>query len=815
MTPKPFTLAVEALVLDDRRQCLVLRRSARSRHHAGAWDLPGGKCDVGEAMEAALVREVLEETGLTVQPHRFLGSSQWEMSERRIVYLFFEAHGPTGEVRLSDEHDDFQWVPLPRLAELDIAPPLRAFLRSHVSSLPPGPENAPRGLDRDWYRAQVEDYRQIKPVYEALARGLTAVLERATSGLGLHCIVQARAKTITSFAEKALRPGKRYTDPLRDLTDLCGARVIAHTLDDVAAICRFIEEHFTISWPDSGDKLEGLAASEFGYLSRHYVVTFRPGVFPVELVPAGLVERGLKAEVQVRTVLQHAWADVHHELGYKNQFPLPRPYRRRFARLAAVLEEADREFQAISQGLEEYASSYGAYLSPERLRQEIEKLSVILESSPGEDPAMALRLAKMAMVLEDWDRAIDTLTPFEQGDHAPLLRDLGICLCKRHRKLPEGPDFARGQELLERATDLDPTDADAWASLGGTWRTRENACQEPAQRRSNRDQAKSHYRRAFEIDPTDPYPLGNYIEYEIADHPDVDVVRFFRPSIEAASRRCEAHVEVDVNLPWAFFDLGKFQLMLGRPHEALGHYAKGVEGSTAAFFLDSALSSFAILDLAHHRLPGLDWCRGLLQLAKAWRFNQPDPAGPRPTQACAPLSGPVVIVAGSCRGAAGAELRATLLEAFRGFRGTVLSGGTETGVCGLVGDVQEQNGPALRTVGYVPAALPENVRPDTRYSEHRRTSGETFSPLEPLQYWADLFDSSVPRSSIRLLRLGGGPISAAECQMALAMGVTVGTVELGGSDVDHCPGGPPRAGHPESRRLPPRADDIRAFLGAD
>ena len=812
MTQKPLALSVSALILDEQKQCLMLRRSANSKHYAGTWEPPGGKCDSGEAMEAALLREVEEETGLQVRLTRLLGSSQWEMSERQIAYLFFEARVTSGELNLSDEHDAFQWVPCAKLAGLSVAPPYREFLASYLKTVPPAQSSRP--LDRDWYRAQVDGYRRLQPTYAALARSLTAVLERATADLGLHYIVQARAKTITSFAEKILRPGKHYTDPLRELTDLCAARVIAHTLGGVAAVCRFVEDHFAISWPDSGDKLESLAASEFGYLSRHYVVAFKPGVFPADIVPADLVEQGLKAEIQVRTILQHAWADINHELSYKNRFTLPGRWCRQFARLAAVLEEADRGFEAISVGLEEYASSYGAYLSPERLREEIEKLAIVLESSPRQGPAIVHQFAKMAMTLEDWDRAIAVLTPFAEGNHAPLLRDLGVSLCKRHRKQPEGPDYARGQALLKRATELDPTDADAWASLGGTWRTRENACQEDAQRKDDREQARACYRRAFEIDPTNPYPLGNSIEYEIAAHPDLDIVRFFRPSIEAASKRCQAQVEVGINLPWAFFDLGKFQLMLGQPYEALSHYARGVENSTASFFLDSALSSFATLDTAQHKLPGLDWCRGLLQLAKAWRFDQPDPAGPRPTPGHAPLSAPVVIVTGSCRGETNALLHATILEAFRAYQGTILSGGTEPGVCGLVGDIQAQNGSSVRTVGYTPAALPENVQLDTRYTEHRRTPGHSFSPLEPLQYWADLLASGVPRSEIRLLCLGGGPISAAECQMALAFGVHVGLVEHGeGTEVDRCLAEPPWTGHHGLKRLPADAAKIRAFLG--
>jgi ppGpp synthetase/RelA/SpoT-type nucleotidyltranferase len=683
-------------------------------------------------------------------------------------------------------------------------------LRQEKSAGAPGVGAA---LDRVWFRDQVEGYRQAEPHYEALADCLNTVLKAASAQLGLHCMIQARAKTIVSFAEKILRPGKTYGDPLHELTDLCGARVIAHTLGAVAAVCRFVEDRFEISWTESDDKLDSLATSEFGYLSRHYIVSLKPGTFPESVAPAALVEKNLKAEIQVRTLLQHGWADIHHELGYKNRFALPRRWQRRFARLAAVLEEADREFEAISLGLKEYASSYGAYLSPERLREEIDKLTIVLESSPKTEPAMAHQLARMAMSLEDWDRAITALTPFAAGSHPALLRDLGVSLCKRHRRQPEGADFARGQELLKRATTIDPNDVDAWASLGGTWRARENACQEPAQRTLYREQASSSYQRAFDIDPTDPYPLGNTIEYQIAEHPDVDVVRFFRPSIEAATARCRSQVEVRINLPWAYFDLGKFQLMLGEPYEALKQYAKGASGSTAPFFLDSALSSFATLELAQHKLQGLDWCSGLLQHARTWKFDQPLSASPRPTPDSAPLDAPVVILTGSCRGPIDESVRATILASFRGFQGTIISGGTEAGVCGLAGAIQNQNRTAVHTIGYLPAGLPDDARIDARYTEHRRTPGHAFSPLEPLQYWADLKSSGVPKSDVRLLCLGGGPISAAECQIALALGVPVGFIELGGgTEVEQCLRESPWASHPGLRRLRAVASEIRDFL---
>lgn len=667
-------------------------------------------------------------------------------------------------------------------------------------------------LEKDPYRAQIEEFRQQQPQYGELAETLIGVLRKATKQLGIDAIVQARAKAITSVAEKIQRPGKNYTDPMRQMTDLCGARVITHTLSEVEAVCRFIEEHFQIFWEDSGDKLEGLADEEFGYLSRHYIVSFRPGVFPTDLVPESLVERQLKAEIQVRTILQHAWAAIHHELGYKNRFQLPRRWRREFARLAAALEEADRDIERISAGLQEYASSYGAYYSEEQLRNEIERHALVLEADPR-NAGIAHDLAKMAMSLQDWSRAVEVLLPFADVGSAPVLCDLGVSLCKLHRQDPQGPEFREGQQMLERATEFAPGNVDAWASLAGTWRTRAGAESDEEEKRKCHQQAKQLYRKAYEIDPGDPYPLGNYIEYEVADHPELDLSSMFRPSLQAASRRCRLQIEVGMNMPWAYFDLGKFQLLLRNPHEALGYYAKGVDNSASAAPLDSALASFATLQNAKGSLPGFDWAPTFLRLAKAIRFGQQDADVLPPSADAAPLKAPVVIVAGYCGKEASAADRSALTEAFKGFRGTILSGGTAAGMSAVVGELQAIYSDTLHTVGYVPRELPENVELDRRYREHRRSQGIDFSPLEPLQYWADVLAAHLSAEQIRLVAIGGGQITADECQMALALGVPVAVIETGGSEVGHVLDELGWSNHPRCRGLPMEAAALREFLG--
>ena len=87
-------------------------------------------------------------------------------------------------------------------------------------------------------------------------------------------------------------------------------------MDDV---CKWVEDEFEIDRANSGDKLDLLGADKFGYRSVHYVIEMRPGTpagIPPELV-------GMKAELQIRTIAQHAWSDVGHDLIYKAECDVP------------------------------------------------------------------------------------------------------------------------------------------------------------------------------------------------------------------------------------------------------------------------------------------------------------------------------------------------------------------------------------------------------------------------------------------------------------------------------------------------------------
>ena len=133
MLDKPLALSVKAIVLDGAGRCLAIRRSSASKNNAGMWDFPGGKCDPGEDLRTALLREIREETGLDVQPTRVAGTARSELPDRIVVYLLFEVETARLDVRLSEEHDDYRWQPRSDLARLSWSAQFVDFIERYAA----------------------------------------------------------------------------------------------------------------------------------------------------------------------------------------------------------------------------------------------------------------------------------------------------------------------------------------------------------------------------------------------------------------------------------------------------------------------------------------------------------------------------------------------------------------------------------------------------------------------------------------------------------------------------------------------------------
>jgi hypothetical protein len=229
-------------------------------------------------------------------------------------------------------------------------------------------------------------------------------------------------------------------------------------------------------------------------------------------------------------------------------------------------------------------------------------------------------------------------------------------------------------------------------------------------------------------------------------------------------------------------DFGRSCLLRGRIYESLGFYAKAVHLSSDETSLLAALETidiaslpgrFLLLGLAS-KFPLTNAGKSALSLLKA-------SASPN----CPKLESPIVIVAGGCSSDAEAQIRgyrSMMLDSFLGFSGTIISGGTVSGISGLVGDLQQMYPRTIHSVGYVPDTKKHLV--DTRYKEIRFTCEDDFSLVEPLTYWTDLVSSNIKSNNVKLLGINGGEISALEYRFALALGASVGTVADSGLEAD-------------------------------
>ena len=131
MLGKPLSLSAKVVVRDESDRCLLLRRSMSSKGNPGKWDLPGGKVDPGESFEQGLLREVAEETGLTISLQRVLGTAESESPTKRVAYLILEGRLESGQVHLSSEHDEYAWVNRRDLAMVNLAEQFRPFAQAY------------------------------------------------------------------------------------------------------------------------------------------------------------------------------------------------------------------------------------------------------------------------------------------------------------------------------------------------------------------------------------------------------------------------------------------------------------------------------------------------------------------------------------------------------------------------------------------------------------------------------------------------------------------------------------------------------------
>ena len=210
---------------------------------------------------------------------------------------------------------------------------------------------APAAFDLATHRRKaVADYQKCAALYADFAQVVYSIVRTCLDrqSIKVHSI-EHRAKSLESFGDKAQLPADedpnrpKYPDPLKQITDLAGVRIITYFLSTEPEVDEIVAGEFEVI--EKSDKGELLHQDErLGYNSIHYLVKLRATRCDL---PEYARFRDLVAEIQLRTILQHAWAEIEHDIQYKSAVALPSEIRRRFMTLAGLLEMGDREFQAI------------------------------------------------------------------------------------------------------------------------------------------------------------------------------------------------------------------------------------------------------------------------------------------------------------------------------------------------------------------------------------------------------------------------------------------------------------------------------------
>jgi ppGpp synthetase/RelA/SpoT-type nucleotidyltranferase len=189
-------------------------------------------------------------------------------------------------------------------------------------------------------QAILQEYEDNLPRFREVEAQVRETLRRTLQEAGLAvAAIESRVKGHDSLAGKLELKGHKYNS-LANLTDILGLRVITFYIDDVDKVASAVERLFTIDWENSVDKRKIHEIDSFGYLSLHYICSVPD--FPYRF------------EIQMRTLLQHAWANMDHDTGYKSGVEIPRRYLRNMSRLAGMLELVDDEFSKIRIELTDY-----------------------------------------------------------------------------------------------------------------------------------------------------------------------------------------------------------------------------------------------------------------------------------------------------------------------------------------------------------------------------------------------------------------------------------------------------------------------------
>ncbi len=233
------------------------------------------------------------------------------------------------------------------------------------------------------------------------------------------------------------------------MTDLSGIRIITYLQDEHESLDKVIKINFEIDWPNSGNKEDLLKPDQFGYRSMHYVVSY-----PEDRLKLAEFKRfaGKKAEIQMRTILQHAWAQIDWKLRYKTDVGVPDAIRRRLFRISALLEAAEDDLSRVSTLVEDLREKYEAQIESGNLEIDVNQESLDLFINKSEI------VKELETIAKENGYAIGPPHPRSRNPWLNLTETLNIA------------GVTRIDDLERRLQTVQPRAASFLSSVHGAWK---------------------------------------------------------------------------------------------------------------------------------------------------------------------------------------------------------------------------------------------------------------------------------------------------------------------------------------------------------
>jgi ppGpp synthetase/RelA/SpoT-type nucleotidyltranferase len=656
--------------------------------------------------------------------------------------------------------------------------------------------------------AFIEEFKIKRADFEDYAVLMGKILQKAIGEFGLMGFAEARAKNVVSFSNKIMLKDK-YRNPLTDMTDLCGARIVVHFKSQVDKICDFIKENFEIDEANSLDLKSKLMVSEFGYRSIHYIVT--PKKDSILGVDVESRFQTMKAEIQVRTLAEHIWADISHDRIYKTDLNIPDEWKREAAQLSAMLENADKKFAGMASEIDSLATVYELQYEKERADVDVLKLKTVisvLQDNNDECIKNSLKLSAIYRAQDSFQEALELLKPLLDKPvknrvlQLKLRFEYGLIMAMSCGMDTENPCYVEGTRIigkvlesfdqLEEAAKKENEEALSYIYYLAGKHLQRNT--------EEKKRVAGLFTKAHNIMPENPLYMIALMESLVLDNlstADYNISLFKTNIINSIPKLMEL-IGIGIKRLPAFFATGHCYLFLNDEEKCLNAYANAVETIISGNYLNSQTTVEAEIALLG-KMKNIN--EELAEEAKLYLniamflISATDTGTKYKTSICnysinkaKKFKTPVVIIAGGASGMDKSKVdhySQYVREIMNGFSGTIISGGTDSGIPGLAGKMKaELKGPVdFELDAYLPEKLPPDAVRSDYYDNFYETPSKRFSALDVLVCWADLICNDIKPGDVILIGIDGGRIATMEYKIALSLGAKVALVAYSGRAV--------------------------------